>query len=129
MKKYDNFLKALDNLKYIDDYKEPYNKVEITGLVGLYEICFEQSWKAIKEIMEQSGYVNFNTGSPKQIIKCAYSAGLIKNEEIWLSALVDRNNVAHSYNEDIALGIIRNTKEKYTEMFQDLKKEIETNWL
>ena len=48
MKKYENFKAALKNLKDIYDYEEPYNNVVLTGLVALYEICFEQSWKYFK---------------------------------------------------------------------------------
>ena len=51
MKKYENFCLALANLKEIYNYNEPYNNVVLTGLVGLYEICFEQSWKMMKEIL------------------------------------------------------------------------------
>ncbi len=129
MKKYENFCNALANLSEIKNHDEPEGNIEITGMVGLYEICFEQAWKAVKELLESSGYVDFRTGSPKQIIKAAYSAGLINDEEVWLSALVDRNNVAHSYNRDIAMQIINNTKEKYLPMFEHLKDEIDANWI
>ena len=43
MKKYENFCAALSNMKEMYRYKEPYDNVVLTGLVGLYEICFEQS--------------------------------------------------------------------------------------
>lgn len=36
MKKYENFCNAYRNLKDIYSYEEPYNNVELTGLVGLY---------------------------------------------------------------------------------------------
>lgn len=52
-------------MKEIYDYEEPYNTVILTGLVGLYEICFEQSWKMLKEILEAHGYEEGATGSPK----------------------------------------------------------------
>lgn len=129
MKKYDNFLSTLVNLQEIYKYEEPYGKVELTGLVGLYEVCFEQSWKALKEILEDNGFEESRTGSPKMIIKTAFKAGIINDEELWLTALNDRNNVAHSYNEAIALEIVRNTKAYYYEMFCAMKKEVETNWL
>lgn len=44
MRKYENFCNAFDNLKDIYDYEEPYGNVELTGLVGLFEVCFEQAW-------------------------------------------------------------------------------------
>ena len=56
MKKYENFCAALTNLRAVFDYEEPYNNVVLTGMVALYEICFEQSWKAVKEILENNGY-------------------------------------------------------------------------
>lgn len=48
MKKYENFCQALINMKDIYNYEEPYDNVVLTGLVGLYEITFEQSWKMMK---------------------------------------------------------------------------------
>ena len=41
MKKYENFCRALENLKDIYEYEEPYNNVILTGMTALYEICFE----------------------------------------------------------------------------------------
>ena len=79
MKKYENFCASLKNMKEIYDYDEPYNTVVLTGLVGLYEICFEQSWKMMKEILEIHGYEEGATGSPKIILRTAYRAGMIKN--------------------------------------------------
>ncbi|MBR9953841.1 HI0074 family nucleotidyltransferase substrate-binding subunit [Eubacteriaceae bacterium Marseille-Q4139] len=122
MKKYENFCRALENLKDIYQYDEPYNNVILSGLVALYEICFEQAWKAMKEIMSAEGIREADTGSPKMIIKSAYKIGMITDEECWLSALVARNNVAHSYNQAVALGIVRETKERYVEMFCDLRE-------
>ena len=129
MKKFDNFISALQNLKDIYRYDEPYDNVVLTGLVALYEICFEQSWKAIKEVMEANGVRESATGSPRQIIKAAYQMNMICDEETWLKALQSRNNVTHAYNSEIALDIVRETKEIYYEMFCGLKKEIEENWL
>ena len=130
MKKYDNFCSTLSNMKQIYKYTEPYDDtVILTGLVGLYEICFEQSWKMMKEILSMHGYEAGATGSPKMILKTAYQAGMIKDEEVWLRALQECNNVAHSYNEDIALEIVSQTKESFYTMFCDLKNEIDANWL
>lgn len=129
MKKYENFVAAFENLKDIYDYSEPYGNVELTGLVGLFEVCFEQSWKAMKEILEANGFSEGRTGSPKQILKTAYSAGMIEDEEMWLDALVSRNNVAHAYNKDIALEIVRNTKDTYFKLFETLVVNLKEEWL
>ncbi len=111
MKKYENFCNAFYNLKDIYEYEEPYNNVIITGLVGLYEICFEQAWKMMKELLTASGYEESATGSPRSILKTAYKAGMITKEQKWLDALQARNNVAHAYNQSVALDIVHQTKE------------------
>ena len=128
MKKYENFCAALKNLEDVYRYEEPYSNVILTGLVALYEICFGQSWKAIKEILENSGVTAGQSGSPRQILKAAFQAGMIGDEQLWLDALVTRNNVAHAYNQAVALDIVRQTRETYYGMFCDLKDEIDRNW-
>lgn len=129
MKKYENFCSSLANMKEIYNYNEPYDNVILTGLVGLYEICFEQAWKMMKEILTSHGYEESATGSPKLILKTAYKAGMIKNEELWLKALQERNNVTHPYNQKVALGIVSQAKDRFYHMFCDLKSEVENNWL
>ena len=129
MKKYENFCVSLENMKDIYNYGEPYDNVVLTGLVGLYEITFEQSWKMMKEILEIHGFAEGAKSSPKMILRTAYKAGMIKDEELWLSALQERNNVTHSYNRKIAMGIITQVKQKFYKMFCELKEEIDRNWI
>lgn len=129
MKKYENFCVSLENMKDIYNYEEPYDNVVLTGLVGLYEITFEQSWKMMKEILEIHGFAEGATGSPKMILRTAYKAGMIKDEELWLSALQERNNVTHSYNRKIAMEIITQAKQKFYKMFCELTEEIDRNWI
>ncbi len=52
MKKFDNFCKALLNLEGSKNYSPPYDTIVLTGLVALYQICFEQAWKAMKEAID-----------------------------------------------------------------------------
>lgn len=128
MKKYENFCSAFENLKDIYNYQEPYDNVVLTGLVALFEICFEQSWKMMKEVLSNHGYEESATGSPKTILKTAYKAGMIKDEELWLQGLTARNNVAHAYNRVIALDIVEQTKTCFYDMFSDLKNEMD-EWI
>lgn len=128
MRKYDNFCSAFASLKEIYNYSPPYDTVTLTGLVALYEICFEQSWKMMKEVLSDHGYEESATGSPKTILKTAYSAGMINDEDKWLKALAARNNVSYAYNREIAADIIKETRDIFYDMFADLKSEIE-KWI
>ena len=75
MKKWDNFQASLKNLSAIYDEKPPYDVVTRTGMVALFQICFEQSWKAMKEILEEQGYTEFALGSPKRVIRRCLAGG------------------------------------------------------
>ena len=129
MRKFENFCKALENLKDIFNYEEPYGNVEMTGMVGLFEICFEQAWKAMKEILEAAGYSESQTESPRQILKTAFAAGLIAEEALWLEALASRNNADHAYNQNVALQMIEKTKNVYYPMFQKFRQSAEASWM
>lgn len=54
--KYENFCSALENLKDIYKYQEPYDNVILTGLTGLFEICFEQAWESYERNTSGSGF-------------------------------------------------------------------------
>ena len=62
MKKFDNFVRALENLKQCKNYTAPYDVVTETGLVDLFSICFEQSWKAMKEFWRNTATVRVKPG-------------------------------------------------------------------
>lgn len=128
MKKYENFCKALENLQDVFLYEPPYNSLVVVGSIKLYEICFELAWKAMKEILTNQGFEDYRSGSPKQVVKVAYKAGLVTDEEVWLSALSAKNNVSHAYNEAVALDIIDKTKNVYCSMFRDLKEQMQ-KWI
>jgi nucleotidyltransferase substrate binding protein (TIGR01987 family) len=83
----------------------------------------------MKEILEYNGYSESATGSPRTILKTAFQAEMIKDEDLWLRALQERNNVTHSYNQNIAHGIVALAKSEFYQMFCDLKDEFESNWL
>ncbi|MCH5185342.1 MAG: nucleotidyltransferase substrate binding protein [Oscillospiraceae bacterium] len=129
MKKYDNFCKSFANLKEGSMLEEPYTIVEQTGIVGLFEICFEQSWKLMKEILEKHGRFEEKIGSPRAIIKIAYQCGMINNCESWIELLESRNILAHSYSDEQALYVIRKLKSDYISLFETLKNEIDSRWL
>lgn len=129
MKKYDNFCKALANLKVGSQLSEPYTVVEQTGIVRLFEICFEQSWKLMKELLEEHGRFEERIGSPKAIIKIAYQCGMINDCEGWLELLESRNILAHIYSDEQALYVIRKLKTDYIALFETLKNEIDSRWL
>lgn len=129
MKKYENFCKSLTNLEMSIDIEPPYRVVEVSGLVNLFSMTFEQACKMMKELLTYHGYSESATGSPRMIIKTAYEASMIDDAECWLNALASRNEAAHAYNEDVSESIILETKTKYVKLFQKLKETVDKNWI
>ncbi|MCD7944089.1 MAG: nucleotidyltransferase substrate binding protein [Clostridia bacterium] len=111
------------------ELKEPYSIVEQTGIVGLFEICFEQAWKLMKEVLEKHGRFEDKIGSPRAIIKIAYQCGMISDCEGWLELLESRNILAHTYSDEQALNIIKKTKSDYLGLFEKLKTELDEKWI
>lgn len=93
-----------------------------TGLVNRFPICFEQSWKVMKELLLMHGYDEGKTGSPRMIIRLAYSAGMIEDEKGWIELLDKGNEVAHSDNEGVAASIIGHTKNTYLALIETLQR-------
>ena len=129
MRKYEQFVKALNNLKEGIKKEPPYSVLEQTGIVGLFEICFELSWRAMKEVLELHSRHPDRIASPRTIIKLAYQYDIINDEEAWIEIQKTRNLLAHTYSDSDALATIEKVKEKYCSLFGELQKEIEENWL
>ena len=69
------------------------------GIIQLFEVVFELSWKLMKDYLEASG---FRVSSPRETIKQAYQVELIDDGHIWMDALADRNLTVHTYDEALA---------------------------
>lgn len=118
------FCKTLKNLEEITRRHPPYDVVVTAGLCSLFTQCFEQSWRAMKEYLIQEGWAEADTGSPRQILKISYQAGLIQEESGWLRALEERNLSAHTYNQEVADTLIADTRSLFLPLFRALKKEL-----
>ena len=51
--------------------------------------------------------------SPREILKEAFSAGLIENGEVWMDMMLSRNELSHLYDEETSREIYDDIKEKY----------------
>ena len=120
-----NFEKAYQLLERTLRIPNP-SEAEKGGVIQFYEVCFELSWKILKDYLESEGFV---TKSPKATIKQAFQVEIIDNGDVWISALTDRNLTSHTYDETTTNEIIEKIKEQYfseiEKLYQFLKKENE----
>jgi nucleotidyltransferase substrate binding protein (TIGR01987 family) len=113
--RYQNFEKSY---KLLDKYvNQPIvTELERAGIIQLFEIAFELSWKLMKDYLESAG---FKVKSPRETIKKAYQIELIDNGHIWIDALTDRNLTVHTYDEKLAKKMAEDIIQIY---FPELKK-------
>ncbi len=119
-----NFEKSYKTLhKYID---QPITtEIERAGMIQLFEVTFELSWKLMKDYLEALG---FSIKSPRQTIKQAYQTGLIDNGHAWIDALTDRNLTAYTYDEKLSkkmvVNIVRHYYPEFKKLYDKLAGEI-----
>ena len=97
MRKYENYcsnLSVLETAKLQDLEKD----FIISGIIDKFFIQFELGWKLLKELLQYEGISAAATGSPREIIKQSYRFYSFITEDVWLSMLSDRNNMAHIYD-------------------------------
>ncbi|MDR3602295.1 MAG: nucleotidyltransferase substrate binding protein [Desulfosporosinus sp.] len=118
-----NFKNALSRLK---EGIAKYNGTDDLlrdGVIQRFEFTFELAWKTLKAVFEDEGLIGLN--SPKTVLREAFAAELLKEDELWLAMLKDRNSTAHIYNEQLAIEICHNIQEKYVLALANLLENIE----
>jgi len=83
-----------------------------------FEFSYELMWKSLKNILKESGVI---CHSPKSCFKEAFSQGWIKDEELWLQMLSDRNLTTHTYDEVLAIKVYKNLPVYMVAMLDVLK--------
>ena len=86
-----------------NDERQPLEQEAIQdSLIKRFEYTLEVAWKACKRHLEEEGFTEATTGSPKSIMRLALEAGLITDLEGWLGYIDFRQNTSHDYSEDKA---------------------------
>ena len=69
------------------------------------------------------GVVDFATGSPKQVLRKAFSVGLIE-DDVWMEMLSVRNSLAHDYDGSVAEAAFDKIVDVFYREFELLEKRI-----
>lgn len=123
MKKFENYMSNLAVLEKAKD-EDLENEFILSGIIDKFFLQFELVWKVLKELMMYEGKNIANTGSPREIIKSAYSVYDFIEEQIWLSMLRDRNDMTHVYDEKAAKNLVGSILDSYIPAFISLKENL-----
>lgn len=118
-----NYSKALSQLEKFVAKGGELNELEEQGLIKAFEYTYELAWNTIKDFYENQGETGLQ-GS-RDAIQLAFKRGLIKNGDIWMNMLKDRNGTSHTYNEKTADEIAGNILSEYFDCFIELRATLE----
>jgi nucleotidyltransferase substrate binding protein (TIGR01987 family) len=116
----ENFEKAFSSLTIaVERIKEnPNDEMLRAGFIQTYEFNLELAWKTLSEYLQDQGFGEIS--SPKNVFRTAFQAGYVKEGELWMEAIRDRNLTVHTYNEGLAEKVKEDILGKYYFIIKDL---------
>ena len=121
MKKVENYARAFTQLEsalplFLSD---PSDELRRDGVIQRFEFTFELAWKSLREYMDDQG-VSLPVSTPKSVLKAAYAAGILHDEQGWLAMLEARNLTSHVYDEQTAVEILEQINDSFLPLFRSL---------
>lgn len=96
------------------------------SLIKRFEYTLEVAWKICKKHLEEEGFAEAATGSPKSIIRLAAQRNLINNPEAWFGYLQFRQDTSHDYSSDkaeVVLDIAENFYQDVVNLYRGMTGE------
>ena len=121
MKKYDNYVSNLDVLKHADE-QELDNEFVIGGIKDKFCLQFDL------ELLAYEGRAEAATGSPREIIKAAYTVYDFMDETVWLDMLRDRNTSTHIYDGEEVRRLAQRVIDRYIPAFERMRHAIDARY-
>jgi nucleotidyltransferase substrate binding protein (TIGR01987 family) len=120
--RFTNLIKAYRQLENANKRFSELSVLEKEGLVQRFEYTFELSWKTLKDYLESQGSpVQF----PRDVIKEAFSAGVIEDGETWMDMLDNRNLMSHTYQEEIFHDVVNKIHSQYFPVISKLTEYLQ----
>jgi nucleotidyltransferase substrate binding protein (TIGR01987 family) len=108
--RYINLNKAYKQLSEAVNRYPNLSDLEKEGLIQRFEYTFELAWKTLKDYLESKGVV---VAFPRDVIKEAFSSQIIREGEVWIDMLDNRNMMAYTYEESVFNEVVAKINESY----------------
>ena len=96
----------------------------LSGTSAKFSITFDLAWKVMKDILVQYyAITGFVTGSPREVLREAYKANLISDDD-WMEMLKVRNELAHDYDCEIVKTHCDKIVKTYIDLFYDFENVV-----
>lgn len=133
--RFNNFSKAykLLNSVFKERKIEELSILEQEGVIQRFEYTYELAWKTLKDYLEYNGNLNNIDITARNVFKEAYSAGIIKEQGIFIDMMLSRNLLSHTYDFARFKEIIIKIENDYLNVLEDLynffMKKLEEDYL
>ena len=127
MQKFDNYVSNLSVLQRAEN-EDLTNEFIVSGIIDKFYVQFELGWKVLKELLKFEGRAEAQSGSPREIIKSAFTVYDFIDEEVWIDMLRERNSTAHIYDAEAALELVQHILDSYIPVFIKMREEVETRY-
>ena len=93
----------------------------LSGTSAKFSITFDLAWKTMKDILiEHYAITDFVAGSPREVLKKAFQAGMISGDE-WMQMLQIRNELTHDYDGEIVKSHCQTIVQDYIDCFWEFR--------
>ena len=127
MKRFEQYKRNLEILSRAGQ-EDLQNEFIIGGIIDKFSLQFELGWKVLKELLRYEGSSIAVTGSPREILKAAYGIYDFMEEDVWLSMLRKRNDMAHIYDGEAARVMVDTILKVYIPAFIRLRDGIQKRY-
>ena len=122
----ERFAEMLEAYRH-NDQRPPLEQEAVQdSLIKRFEYTLEVAWKTCKRHLEEEGFAEAATGSPKSIVRLAAQRNLIANPESWFGYLQFRQDTSHDYSSDKAEVVLDITEDFYRDvvgLYQEMTGE------
>jgi len=114
--RFQHFERSLRVLEEVASIESP-SLGEKMGTIQAFEICFELAWKTLADFFKEQGY---QLAGPKDVLKQAFTDGIVTQGHMWMQALESRNFTVHAYDEATTNTIADNIRASYLPILKEL---------
>ena len=90
-------------------------------MVQRFKYVLELAWKTIKDYLEFSDTL-IVPATPRQVVKEAFAAGILKDGQVWIDMLDHRNLLSHTYRQEVFAEAVVAIGTRYHEAFEAMRE-------
>jgi len=94
--------------------------LEKDGTIHRFELVVELAWKTLKDYLEYEGQI-IQPVTPRNVIKEAFAAGILRDGQVWIDMLDHRNLLSHTYDASTFEQAFLAIRDRYSTAVENLR--------